>query len=410
MLILCGTKKLRDIFWSHVVHYNLSLFYLLLTFIFLPLVFSHERKKHLTGLIGFELCLILGSANNIAVMMFFSLSLFCALALESFLMGGIRNFSKKNVLLLLGETLFGCAVGFVLGKILTMNGSTGYSELFSAFSPADKWAANMEPFLKYWVGMFAILPEQNVPFFSAVGIKLLIRIGAALAVMAVTIRSFFSFRSISSRAERVFICVHWMICVEILFFFVFGVISKNNWRIIPMFFTALVTACIFLKNDAERYAECLPGIQLLDIGTAVLMLLHAGICGLSVLNQSIDTSFWFGQGTVLKTLADHSLTYGYNLDYWFSNSITVLTDEEIRVREVYLRDGKLIPSELQVNTRWYKDQPDTDRYFLICQEEEFWNHPEFADGAVDIYRVNQERTFRSGPVGFFIFVYEKNIF
>ena len=178
-----------------------------------------------------------------------------------------------------------------------------------------------------------------------------------------------------------------------------------------MFFTSLVTVLIVLKNDFHDLKSMVPSIQLADFGTAVSMLLYAGICSVTVFHQSISTDLWFGQGTILKTLADHSLNYGYNLDYWFTNSITVLTDERIRVREVILRnDDYLIPSFHQSNIHWYEDQPDVDRYFLICQEDEFWRHPEFAEGAVETYRATQNRTFYEGPAGFFIFVYENNIF
>ena len=177
-----------------------------------------------------------------------------------------------------------------------------------------------------------------------------------------------------------------------------------------MFFSSLITTLILLKSDFQQLRKRVPVVQGLDLSTAAFIMLYAGICSLTVFHQSIDTSFWFEQGSILKTLADHSLTYGYNLDYWFGNSITLLTDDRIRVREVILRNGALSPSYHQSNIHWYEDQPDVDRYFLVCQEDEYWSHPEFAEGAVEIYRATQERTFVKGSVGFFIFVYEENIF
>ena len=136
----------------------------------------------------------------------------------------------------------------------------------------------------------------------------------------------------------------------------------------------------------------------------------AGIGSISVFHQPINAEFWTGQGSIIKTLADHNLTYGYSLDHWFANSITVLTDEEIRVRETIIKDGELAPSFLQSNVHWYQDQPGVDNYFLICQEYDYWTYPEIAEGAISTYRANQERTFRSGKAGFFIFVFDKNLF
>ncbi|MBQ6519634.1 MAG: hypothetical protein IJI14_13005 [Anaerolineaceae bacterium] len=412
LLFLSGTSRLRDIFWSHVVHYNLSLFYLLLSMIFLSLSFQEKRKIRTAGLIGFEVCLILGSANDIAVLLFFSLALFCGILMERFFMdNGFKGFFRKDNLKLFAETSVGILAGFLLGKLLTINSSTAYAEMFSQFSPAGQWMENLLAFPNNWLTMFTILPEEKIPFFSSVGIKLLVRLAAALLLPLIFIRSFFVFRRLKSRSERIFLCITWFITAATLFFYIFGVISTTSWRIIPMFFTVLITSLIILRQDLADLPDKAPAIQLLESGTAVSMLLYALICSVTVFHQSISTDLWFGQGTILKTLADHSLTYGYNLDYWFANSITVLTDERIRVREVILRnDDYLTPSYHQSNIHWYEDQPDVDRYFLICQEDEFWRHPEFAEGAIETYRATQERTFYPGTAGFFIFVYENNIF
>ena len=51
-----------------------------------------------------------------------------------------------------------------------------------------------------------------------------------------------------------------------------------------------------------------------------------------------------------------------------------------------------------------------DKYFLISQENDFWQYPEIAEGAIATFRADQERTFRDGKAGFFIFVFDKNLF
>ena len=414
ILFLSGTSRLRDIFWSHVVHYNLSLFYLLLAFIFLGMILRNidtHRKKYLAGLAGFVLCLVLGSANDIAVLLFFSLALLCGILLEGFLSEGIRGFFRRDRLILYLETAAGAAAGVLLGRILTAGSSTAYAEIFSKYAPAGNWMENLLSFPSNWFTMFASLPEEQVPFFSSVGIKLFIRLAAALLIPLIFVRSFFVFRRLGSRTERIFLCTNWFITAATLYFYIFGVISSTSWRIIPMFFTTLVTVLIVLRHDSAKMAACPPVFQLFELGGAASMLLYALICSFTVFRQSISTDLWFGQGTILKTLADHSLTYGYNLDYWFGNSITVLTEERIKVREVILRnDDYLTPSYHQSNIHWYEDQPGVDRYFLVCQEDEFWRHPEFAEGAIATYRATQERTFYPGTAGFFIFVYDHNIF
>ena len=410
LMFLSGTEKLREIFWTHVVHYNLSLFYLMLAFIFLSGMIHPDRKRRMFSLIGFELCLILGSANNIAVVLFFSVCILCGIILERFLLEGLPLLLNKENLILFAESAAGVLIGLLLGRILAADASTAYIDNYSVFSSADRWMSNLLAFPNNWFSMFTNLPENIVPFFSSVGIKLLLRILAALLIFGLSWRTLSLWHSIGSRLERIFICCHWFICAVTLFFYVFGVISSSPWRIIPMFFTSLAAVLIILKHDLSHLTETGPEIQLLDFGTLLSIFLYAGICSFTVFHQNANTDLWFGQDRILKTLADHGLRYGYNLDYWFANSITVLTEERIKVREVILKDGKLSPSYHQSNIQWYEDQPDVDRYFLVCQEDEFWYHPEFAEGAVETYRATQERTFTKGPVGFFIFVYDMNIF
>ena len=410
IIILSASELLREIYWAHVVHYNLAVFYLLLSLIFLRYLFDSSHRKRIIGIIGLEVSLILGSANDIAVLLFFSLALLFGIVLERFLKGGISDIFKKENLILFLEVSFGICAGFILGKLVTRNIPTVYTDQFTVFASADTWMENLLRFPNNWLQMFSTLPDGEVPFFSSVGIKLIIRIAVALVIAGLSLRSLFVYNAIESRLERIFIGVHWFVSAAILFVYIFGIIYLNPWRITPMLFTGILTAVLILKHDLTSLPAKTTTVQLFCVCSAISILLYMGIGGVTVFRQKVNEDFWMGKKSILRTLIDHDLTYGYSLDHWFGNSITVLTDEKIKSREVVIKDGHLEPSFLQSNNHWYVDQPGVERYFLICQEYDYWTYPEIAEGAVETYRVNQERTFRKGEAGFFIFVYDKNLF
>ena len=410
IIFLSATELLREIFWSHVVHYNLSIFYLFLSIIFLSFFFTGTPRRKIIGLTGLMICLLLGSANDIAVMLFFSIALLFGIIMERFLSGGIKNFFTKENLLLAALTAAGICAGYFLGKMICRNASTAYTDQFTIFAPADQWMDNLLRIPNNWLQMFSSLPESDVPFFSSVGIKLMIRIAVALVIVLLSMRSMFIWSALPSRQERIFICVHWFISAAILFVYIFGIIYLNPWRITPMLFTGLITALIILKHDFTALAEKKSIVQLLCIGSAAAVVLYSGIGAFTVFRQPVNDEFWTGKKSILKILTDEKLTYGYSLDHWFANSITVLTDEQIRSREVLIQDGKVSPCFLQSNKNWFSDQPGVDKYFLISQENDFWQYPEIAEGAIATFRADQERTFRDGKAGFFIFVFDKNLF
>lgn len=410
IIFLSASELLREIFWSHVVHYNLSIFYLFLSIIFLSLFFTGTSRRKAIGLTGLIICLILGSANDIAVMLFFSIALLFGLIMERFLIGGFRNLFTKENILLAALTAAGICAGYFLGELICKNASTSYTDRFTIFAPADQWMDNLLRFPNNWLQMFSSLPETEVPFFSSVGIKLLIRIAVALVIALLSVRSMFIWSALPSRQERILICVHWFISAAILFVYIFGIIYLNPWRITPMLFTGIITALIILKNDFTALAEKKGIVQLLCIGSAAAVILYGGIGAFTVFRQPINDEFWTGKKSILKILMDEKLTYGYSLDHWFANSITVLTDEQIRSREVLIKDGKVSPCFLQSNKNWFSDQPGVEKYFLISQEYDYWKYPEIAEGAIATYRADQERTFRDGKAGFFIFVFDKNLF
>ena len=65
LLTMCATKKTREIFYGHIIHYSLAVFYLMLAFIFLrPALSGKTRKTRTIAFIVFVIILFMCSANG----------------------------------------------------------------------------------------------------------------------------------------------------------------------------------------------------------------------------------------------------------------------------------------------------------------------------------------------------------
>ena len=83
LLAACATKKTREIFYGHVIHYSLAVMYLLLAFIFLRLTLNGQSsRRRITGAALFTLALFMCSANGTVEMLYVTVPLLAACVLE----------------------------------------------------------------------------------------------------------------------------------------------------------------------------------------------------------------------------------------------------------------------------------------------------------------------------------------
>lgn len=399
LLAVCATKKTREIFYGHVIHYSLAVFYLLLVFIFLRKILKADSfKKGILPAVFFTLFLFMCSGNGTVEMLFVTLPLLAGCLIEYYLSG-----NKKLPVVLFCIAAAACS-GFLFSKTL----NTNYSDSYSVIVPPESWSENFRLFPVRWISLFYLLPEKNLDSFSAVWIKTVFKTLIALTMLAGLLLSFSRYKLIKNAADRIFIFSTWAMFGAFLFFFVFGKISDVDWRLLPLVFACEVVVLIvfgqFISGKEERTLSA--GLALL---CGLLLGVHSISNALSVLRLSYDKKIWFAEDGLYNTLKAHDLDYGFITSYWLSNSITVLSDDTLHPRVVSWDEGHVYLNPFNSDVAWYDDQPGVDRYFLALQEDQYDPNMPEAQAASEIYTCTQEDTRNSRTENYVILVLDHNI-
>ena len=399
LLAVCATKKTREIFFGHIIHYSLAVFYLLLAFICLHhLLKAEKRRDQILSAFLFTLVLFMCSANGTVQMLFVTLPLLAGAALEFYLS------SEKKVAGALICLLAAAAAGFLFSRSL----NTNYSDSYSVIVHPDQWAENFINFPKRWISLFYPLPEKNLDSFTSQWIKTVFKSFTALLMLLGLMLSFTGYKTVKNHEGRIFIFTAWAMFAAFLFFFVFGKISDVDWRVLPLVFACeVVVLILFNHNDLSAGERTVSGAVSLTCG--LVLVVHALSNGLSVMRIPYDKKIWFADDGLLETLKAHDLDYGYITSYWLSNSITVLTDNEIRPRVVSIDEGHVYLNLFNSDLDWYKDQPERDRWFLALKDTEYDPEMPEAIAASESYTCTQEDTRNSRKENYIILVLDRNI-
>ena len=400
MILTTATETLRDIIWAHTVYYGLSIFCALMCIVSLGL---YLRGKRVLGGILFFLSALFGSINGNAVLLYTVLPLAAALFLESVNQDcPAEGFMKGPLLLICAAILLG--VG--LNTAITSGIQTNYADHYKQIAPASQWIENLRLLPERWLSLFFDLPDESVPVMSSVGIKLVLRLGTALVLSVLPFLSFFMLRNTESRMTRIVILYHWILCALLLFFFIFGMISDVGWRLMPLWFSSLVINWLTMGWMLKKKGL----LRIVGTASVCLMVLFAGMTAVSVTRKPADLSIWYGNDAIYNVLETHGLTHGYSTDYWYTNSITVLSESRINVLGVYVTDEGFVIANHQNKGAWYEDAPVDERTFLICSELEFLRqYPWLEDDAVEVLRATQYTPHNGWTDGYFILVYDRDV-
>ncbi len=399
LLAVCATKKTREIFYGHIIHYSLAVFYLLLAFLFLHMALrGGSSRRRITGMVLFTLALFMCSANGTVEMLYVTVPLLAACVLEYWL-----SADRKLLPLTICIVLAACG-GFLFSKSL----NTNYSDSYSVIVPFGSWAENLELFPVRWISLFYPLSEKNLDSFTAQWIKTIFKTVIALLMLTGLVLSFSRWKVLKRREERLFVFMAWGMFGAFLFFFVFGKISDVDWRLTPLVFTCEVVVLVMINQfTADKPERTLSGGITLLCG--LMLTVHALSNGLSVLRIGYDKKIWFAEDGLLETLKTHDLDYGYITSYWLSNSITVLSDNTVRPRPVAIDEGHLYLNLFNSDLEWYKDQPERKRWFLALTENEYDPEMPEAKEASEIYSCTQEDTRNTRTNTYMILVHDHNI-
>ena len=400
LLAMCATKKTREIFYGHIIHYSLAIFYLLAAFIFLRLAANAKsRGKFIIYAILLTVILFMCSANGTVQMLFVTLPMLVGCIIEFYL------HRDKKLLTTICTIILAALMGFLFSHSL----NTNYSDSYSVIVPSGNWGENLANFPLRWISLFYQLPGRNLDAFTSLWLKTVFKTIIALSMLLGLILSFSRHTQIKNREARLFLYTTWAMFAAFLFFFTFGKISDVDWRITPLVVGCEITILILfrqlLSEKTERTVST--GLTLLY---GLMLIVHSLSNGLSVLRISYDKKIWFAEDGLLETLKTHDLDYGYITSYWLSNSITVLSDNTIRPRVVSIDENKTIYlNPFNSDLEWYNTQPGRDRYFLVLRADEYAPEMPEAKQASEIYSCIQEDTRNMRTDEYIILVHDHNI-
>ena len=129
----------------------------------------------------------------------------------------------------------------------------------------------------------------------------------------------------------------------------------------------------------------------------------------SVMRKPADLSIWYGNDSIYHVLETNGLTHGYSRNYWYTNSITVLSESRINVLGVNVTEDGFEMAVHQNKGAWYKEIPTDEKTFLICKEHVISQYPWLTDEAVEILRATQYTPFFGTTDGYFILVYDHDV-
>ena len=395
LLLLSGSDKLREIMWGHAIYYSLGILFFSLGAA-LILGYLHRKSSWLTMI--FLALLTAGVATDNAQMIsLYFVPLLGAAVLERFFepKAGLRDRLTRKTVSLSVILLSATAIGLGLLYVITDYGEigAGYAEAYSTFSGPNEWLSNAFSFLPNLLSLFGINVEAGASIVRVDTLFSMIKM-AGLSILLITPLAMFTvYRKIGSPTVRFVLWAHALTSAIILFLVTIGSLGQANWRLIPMLGTAVPATVLSLKwifDEAEgTRAETKESFEETDetirksklwfissvrkrFATVCLsiLLLNVAITAYNIYSMPGDYDRDNIPHRLTMFLEKQGLDYGY-ATFWNSQAITVLSDNEIRVRNIDIDENGIQKRFYQSDMTWYQDQPGIERYFVLLSDSEF---------------------------------------
>ena len=396
MIFTTATTMLRSIIWAHSVYYSISVYFILMCIGSLAL---YLRGKRVVGGILFFFSALLCSINGNVVLLYTSLPLVAAIFLES------MNRENPSEGFMKGPFLLICAAivsGVVLNRALTSGVQSFAVDYYQGLAPASGWLENLRRIPESWLEIFLDLPDTGTPVMSSVGIKLVLRLGTALVLSVLPFFSFAVLKDTESRLTRIVIWYHWILCALVLFVFIFGTISDyGSRRLIPLWFSCLLVDWLTMVWMLKEKGY----MRTIAMASICLMMMFAGMTAVSVTRKPADLSFWYGNDAVYNILETRGLTHGYSTNFWYTNSITLLSESRINVLGVDVTEDGFKFSD----GKCHEGVPFEGKTFLVCWERDYFRNPWLSEDAVEVVRSSQYWSYNGQTDGLFILFYDRDV-
>lgn len=408
LMLLSGSEKLREIFWGHTIYYSIGVLFL---FVGLGMLFrwmdadgqpaSPKNKRRLPLLnILLGIWFVLTCMNQLNSMTIFALPVMAAVFLERFLDAKTPLCSRKNCGTLCLLVIMGA--GMILGYYLTVVLSDGihasYAEAHSTFSSMSEWIFHLEKFPEHWFSLLGVTAEDNDPLLSAKSIVNLLMIVVSLVLLILPLVGLCNYSRIEDGKLRLLILTYWCMTALIMLGYVCGMLSSANWRLSPiMAMAALVSAAVVHWAVGRVQLQRVAAVMMIPV--VIVCTMNAVTILKMPANGYKDAELY----RLADALKKRGLDYGY-ATFWQANALTVISDSEVKCRNVTIDEDGIRPYVYQSNENWFNDQHGQEKYFLLLTKEEHTQLRVSGDPILNLAHVESEL------FDFCLWVFEENIF
>lgn len=408
LLALSCTKKMREIFWGHVIYYSLGMLFMFVGFLLLGKILSSmeaskRRKTYWCSLAVFGIWCCLTGLNQLTSLTLFGAPMIGALIAERFVstQPPKTRFGKLGTFLIPATAIIGTLAGNFFGRKLTSGMFASYEDEFSSFSDPNTWTEHVQKLFLEFAKLLGAVTTDGQKIMSTQGITVLLKIVFAMLLVIAPIVLTCLYPKIKERLLRTFIWYHWLMTALIMMGYIFGKLHIANWRLTPIVCSSTIMTVLL----AYWLFRNVKSMQRLAILFLVPVLIFSGLSAKEMKEMPTDNT----QENYLYALSDalenEHLTYGY-ATFWNANALTVITDSKVHISNINLNETNYSAFRYQAENSWFGPQPDTNLYFVLLSSEEYnmisqnANHPLLQKSAY------QKQIAR----GFWILYYSESLF
>ena len=381
------TPKMREIFWGHTIYYSLGILFLVIgVFLYSRLLSLGSKVKKLKKegqnakraslhklIIFICLCIfmLLTGMDGITGFTLFALPFAGAIFIEQFINKKYGILSGRTALVTCRALIFliMTVTGTIINNMLLGKLQARYQDANSEFSEMNSWIVHAQKLPLAWLRLLGVEDLPDIMFTDEKGVPNLIYIISALMIAVLPIAATFCYKKFGNdrrgRMMRIWVWLHWAVTAVVLMGYICGVLAVADWRLTPMVGTSLILSILFVCWAVSSKADCSRLVSLL-----IIPVLAAGYLGFSdVLKMPKDgykQNTWYQLADYLEA---RGLTRGYST-FLNANSVTLITDGKIKIRDVYVDETGVSRRRYQSSTRWYETDPLQTKYFLLLEGDE----------------------------------------
>ena len=424
LALTLSTEKMREIFWGHTIYYSLGIFFLAVgTFMYFRIMAldsnvkslkkkgeSTKSKKIWKFIVFSLLCafMLLTGMDGVTGLTLFTIPLTGAIFAEQFLNSRQKLFGTKSLTVLFRVVMFlvMAVVGVIINNQCVGKLVAGYQDANTEFSDMNTWIDHLHSLPLGWMKLLGVDNLPDVMFTDEKGIYNLIYIMSSIVLAVVPIIATCCYKKYGNdrrgRMLRIWIWIHWAVSAVVLTGFIFGILAAAEWRIIPMLGTAIIVSILFVCRAVSEVSD-MSRISVL----LMIPVIAAGILSCANVTEIKKDSYKNNlQYRLADFLESEGVTKGYST-FWNANSITVITGEKIKVRDIYVDENGARRRAYQSSKKWYNDDPLQKEYFLLLGSDEL-NKLSSSTFFLDHEPVRQAETVVN-EITYTLFVFDHNI-